>query len=254
MLTAIVRAPASTLIDACELTFIERNAISMALLDAQHLAYRQALADCGAKLILLDAIPALPDSVFVEDTAIVLDELAIITRPGTPVRQLEVAHIEPVIAQFRRVERIHAPGTLDGGDVLRVGRTLLVGHSVRTNAEGIAQLQRLAQVFGYQVQVVHVTGSLHLKTACTALDGRTLLVNPNWLASESISEFNLLSVASDEPFAANTLPIANSLIVNSAYPKTLGLIQGRGFRVVPVDISEFGKAEAGLTCLSLLFN
>jgi dimethylargininase len=255
MLTAIVRTPASSLIDACELTFIERTLMSMSVLKVQHLAYRQALAQAGAQVVTLEAISELPDSVFVEDTAVVLDELAIITRPGSDSRLPEPARLEPVMAQHRRIERIQAPGTLEGGDVLRVGRTLFVGLSVRTNKEGIAQLERFVQPFGYTVIPVNVPGSLHLKTACTCLDASTLLFNPDWVDAAPFQEFERIPVASGEAFAANVLPVGSSLLVNAAYPKTLELIrQHSSLFVIPVDISEFGKAEAGLTCMSLIFN
>ena len=255
MLTAIVRTPASSLIEACELTFIERTTMNISLLEAQHLAYRQALERAGAQVLTLGAIPELPDSVFVEDTAVVLDELAIITRPGSDSRLPEPAHLEPVIAQHRQIERIQAPGTLEGGDVLRVGRTLFVGRSVRTNAEGIAQLERFVQPFGYTVVAVNVTGSLHLKTACTCLDAKTLLFNPDWVDAAPFQGFERIPVVSGEAFAANVLPVGSSLLVNATYPKTLELIrQHSSISVIPVDISEFGKAEAGLTCMSLVFN
>jgi dimethylargininase len=255
MLTAIVRTPASSLIDACELTFIERTTMNMSMLEAQHLAYRQALAQAGAQVITLEAISDLPDSVFVEDTAVVLDELAVLTRPGSDSRLPEPAHLEPVIAPRRKLERIQAPGTLEGGDVLRVGRTLFVGRSVRTNNEGIAQLERSVRPFGYTVIPVNVTGSLHLKTACTCLDANTLLFNPEWVDAAPFQGFERIPVVSGEVFAANVLPVGSSLLVNAAYPKTLELIRQRSkLSVLPVDISEFGKAEAGLTCMSLIFN
>jgi len=255
MLTAIVRTPASSLIDACELTFIERTTMNMSVLEAQHLAYRRALEQAGAQVSTLEAVSELPDSVFVEDTAVVLDEIAVLTRPGSDSRLAEPAHLEPVLAQHRQLERIQAPGTLEGGDVLRVNRTLFVGRSVRTNKEGVAQLERFVQPFGYTVVPVNVPGSLHLKTACTCLDASTLLFNPNWVDVAPFRGFKQIPVASGEPFAANVLPVGSSLLVNAAYPKTLELIrQYSSVSVISVDISEFGKAEAGLTCMSLIFN
>jgi dimethylargininase len=256
MLTAIVKAPASSVVDACELTFLDRAPMDFECVLAQHAAYREALERAGAQIAVLDASPQLPDSVFVEDTAVVLDELAILTRPGAPSRQLEPAYVEPELAPYRRLERIQPPGTLEGGDVLRVGRTLYVGVSTRTNAAGIAQLQHIAQPLGYTVIPVRVSGSLHLKTACTALDEQTILLNLVWLDPEPFASFERIAVAADEPFGANVLPVASKLIANVAFPRTLDLVArhcaSRGVQLIPVDISEVGKAEAGLTCLSLL--
>ena len=259
---AVVRRPASALADHCELTFLERTAMSFARLEHQHAAYRDALAAAGADVVALDAIDALPDSVFVEDAAVVLDELAVLTRPGAVSRQPEIDRIESAIACRRAiVERIRAPGTLEGGDVLRIGRRLFVGLTTRTNREGLAQLAAIVQPHGYAVVAVPVVGSLHLKTACTALDAQTLLLNPAWLVdgidAAPFAGFKTIAVHADEPFAANVLPLGANLIANAAFPRTLERVsahaQRAGLNVVPVDISEFGKAEAGLTCMSLVF-
>lgn len=258
MLTAIVKTPARSLIDACELTFIERAPMDFELLRAQHREYCNALARAGVTVVTLEPSPDLADSVFVEDIAIVLDEVAILTRPGALSRRYEPVYIEPALAQFRRIAHIQAPGTLEGGDVLRVGRALFVGATTRTNAEGIRQLERLAQPLGYIVITVRVLGSLHLKTACTALDATTILLNPDWLDPAPFKGFERIAVAASEPFAANVLPVAASLIVNEAFPRTLEVIvrhcASTGAPLIPVNIAEFGKAEAGLTCLSLLLD
>ena len=256
MLTAIVKTPAPSLVDACELTFLDRVPMDLELALAQHAGYREALEHAGAHVVTLDASPDLPDSAFVEDTAIILDELAILTCPGAPSRQSEPMYVEPALALYRRLEHIQAPGTLDGGDVLRVGRTLFVGVSTRTNAEGIRQLEQIAQPLGYTIAPVSVLGSLHLKTACTALDATTILLNSHWIDPEPFNGLERIHIAADEPFGANVLPIAGNLIVNDSFPRTLDLIaahcQSSGVPLIPVNISEFGKAEAGLTCLSLL--
>lgn len=261
-LNAVVRRPASTLAGHCELTFLERTAMSFARLEHQHAAYRDALAAAGADVVVLDAIDALPDSVFVEDAAVVLDELAVLTRPGAVSRQPEIDRIESAVGRHRPIiERIRAPGTLEGGDVLRIGRRLFVGLTTRTNREGLAQLAAIVQPHGYAVVAVPVVGSLHLKTACTALDAQTLLLNPAWLVdgidAAPFAGFETLAVHADEPFAANVLPLGATLIANAAFPRTHERVsahaQRAGLNVVPVDISEFGKAEAGLTCMSLVF-
>ena len=259
---AVVRRPAPALAERCELTFLERTAMSFARLERQHAAYRDALTAAGAEVVVLDAIDTLPDSVFVEDAAVVLDELAVLTRPGAVSRQPEIDRIEAAVAQHRAiVERIRAPGTLEGGDVLRIGRRLFVGLTTRTNREGLAQLAAIVQPHGYAVVAVPVVGSLHLKTACTALDAQTLLLNPAWLVdgidAAPFAGFETIAVHADEPFAANVLPLGACLIANAAFPRTLERVsahaQRTGLRILPVDISEFGKAEAGLTCMSLVF-
>src|SRR5262245_50665273 len=254
MLTAIVKTPAPSLVDACELTFLDRAPLDFELALAQHAGYRKALERAGVHVLTLDASLDLPDSAFVEDTAIILDELAIITRPGAPSRQSEPGYVEHALAPYRRLERIQAPGTLDGGDALRIGRTLFVGVSTRTNAEGIRQLKQIARPLGYTIAPVSVLGSLHLKTACTALDATTILLNPCLIDPEPFKNFARIPVTADEPFGANVLPISGSLIVNEAFPRTVDLIarhcQSNDIPLIPVNISEFGKAEAGLTCLS----
>ncbi len=254
---AIVRRPAPTLADRCELTFLARSAIDFAMLERQHAGYRAALTEAGAEVVTLDAIDAHPDSVFVEDAAVVLDGVAVLTRPGVASREAEPEAIAPALAAWRPLQRIEAPGTLDGGDVLRIGRRLFVGLTTRSNRAGIARLAALAEPFGYTVTPVAVPGSLHLKTACTALDDETLLLNPAWIDPAAFAGFRILTVAAEEPFAANVLPIGDARIVNAAFPRTRERIEafcaGAGLRAIATDISEFGKAEAGLTCLSLVF-
>jgi dimethylargininase len=253
---AIVKRPASTLADRCELSFIERSTMSFDALERQHSAYCDALQNAGAEVVVLDPDPALPDSVFVEDTAIVLDTIAVMARPGAASRQAEPDRIEAQIARHRSVVRIIAPGTLEGGDVLRIGRMLYVGLSTRSNREGLEQLATLVRPHGYSVVPVLVSGSLHLKTACTALDADTLLLNPAWLDLTAFAGFKIIEVHADEPFAANVLPVGKSLIANATFPRTLECVdahaRGTGREVVAVDISEFTKAEAGLTCMSLI--
>jgi dimethylargininase len=257
MLTAIVRRPAASLATACELTFLDRATIEVDALQRQHAAYRAALAEAGADVVVLDAIETLPDSVFVEDAAVMLDEIAILTRPGTASRQPEPDAIVGALAAHRHdIARIVAPGTLEGGDVLRIGRTLYVGLTTRTNRAGIEQLATLVQPHGYAVIAVDTPGSLHLKTACTALDAETLLANPDWVDLAPFAGLRILAVDADEPFAANVLPVGDARIVNAAYPRTRALVEAHcastGLRAIAVDIGEFGKAEAGLTCMSLV--
>src|SRR5215207_11281274 len=162
MIVALTREPARSL-DACELTYREREPIDAGVAARQHRGYCEALRECGARVVVLPAVEGLPDSVFVEDTAIVLDEVAVLTRPGVGSRRGEVRSIEPEVARLRPVVRVEPPATLEGGDVLRLGRTLYVGLSPRTNAEGAAALGRLVAPHGYEVVTVEPRGCLHLK-------------------------------------------------------------------------------------------
>lgn len=234
-------------------TFIDVHAIDLDLAALQHEEYRRVLERAGADVVLLDANRDLADAVFVEDTAVVLDEVAILTNMGAPSRKDEPAAIEPELRRHRSViARIEAPATLEGGDVLRVGKTLLVGATARSNAEGIAALRRIASPFGYDVRAVPIDGCLHLKTACTALPDGTLLVNPRWVDARDLPSFQVLHVAEGEPDAANVVLIDQRVVMAAAHPRTTELIRARGFEVDVVDLSEFAKAEGCATCLSIL--
>ncbi|HST50747.1 MAG TPA: dihydropteroate synthase [Pyrinomonadaceae bacterium] len=251
-IVALTRKPARSL-GACELTYREREPIEIARAERQHRAYCAALRNCGAHVITLPPIDELPDSVFVEDTAIVLDELAVITRPGVESRRAEVEMIEPEIARFRRkVVRIESPATLEGGDMIRVGRTLFVAFSSRTNWEGFTALRELVAPHGYHVCAVGLFDCLHLKTGCTALNNRTILANPDMVDIDSFG-CEVLLVDEAEPFAANILRVGNSLLVGKEFPRTARMLADRGFDVRTVNVSEFAKAEGSLTCMSLLF-
>ena len=252
MIVALTREPAATL-GECELTYLERQRIDVSRAAAQHRAYRNALADCGARVVALPAVDTLPDSVFVEDTAVVLDELAILTSPGVQSRRAEVPAIEPEIARLRPVARIHRPATLEGGDVLRVGRTLYVGLSPRTNREGVAALSELAAPHGYAVKVVSLRDCLHLKTACTSLDDETILANTDWVDAAEFRDCEVVAVPRDEPQAGNTLRVGETVCLGASCPRTAEMIERRGLKVLLLDVSEFAKAEAGLTCMSLIF-
>jgi dimethylargininase len=219
----------------------------------QHEAYCQLLGQCGADVRTLDVNRHLPDCVFVEDTAIVLDEVAVLASMGHHTRGGEPAGIEPELRKYREVVRVEAPATIEGGDVLRVGRTLLVGLSTRTNPAGVSALEAVACRYGYKVVPVPVRQCLHLKTACTALPDHSLLVNPAWLDAPVLRGFNLVPVPPEEPDAANVALVGTSVCVAASHPHTASLIGQLGFEVHTVDLSEFAKAEGCVTCLSLLF-
>jgi dimethylargininase len=253
MLTAITRAVSPGIVD-CELTFVARHPIELAKAEEQHRAYQQLLEKCGARVISLPPEQALPDSMFVEDPAIVLDELAIIFPLGTETRRPEAASISRTLAQFRKLACVDLPGQVEGGDVLRVGRRLFAGLSSRTNAEGIRQLASILAPYGYEVVSVAVTGCLHLKSAVTYIGRNTLLANRAWFDTKPFSAFEWIDVAPEEPHAANALAIGGTIIFPASFPRTRARLEERGFYVTPLDISELQKAESGLTCSSLLFD
>jgi dimethylargininase len=241
-------------IERCALTFLEREPIDYDRAVAQHRDYCARLEALGLEVLRLPADEAFPDGCFVEDTAVVLDEVAILTRPGAASRRGETPAIEAALAPYRRIERVEAPATLEGGDVLVVGRRIFVGVTTRTNAAGIEALGRIAGSHGYDVVPVRVTGCLHLKSAVTALDDDTLLANTDWLDSGPLRSLRIVEVAPEEPGAANVLRVRQRLFGHPGFPRTpLERLERLGYGMTPVDISEFVKAEAALTCKSLLF-
>ena len=243
----------SPLLGECQLTFIDRQPIDIDRTSAQHATYCASLQAAGIQVQVLETSLDLPDSAFVEDCAVILDELALLTRPGSPARQPEVERLAPLIARVRPVVRMGPPATLDGGDVLQIGKTLYVGVSTRTSPAGIAALAQAVQPHSYRVIPVPVHGSLHLKTACTALDDETLLANPQWIDLASFKGLRILPVPEEEPWGANVLRIGEHLWAQTAFPRTLEMLQREGYLIQEIDCSEFLKAEAGLTCLSLIY-
>jgi len=244
----------SPAIARCELTHLPRVPIDVRLAEAQHEAYEDALCKLGCFVLSLPAEPDLPDSVFVEDTAVVLDEVAVITCPGAGSRREETASVATVLAKHRLVVAIEAPGTLDGGDVLRLGRRFVVGMTARTNREGIAQLEAFVAPYGYAVQGVPISGCLHLKSAVTQVAPDAVLINPAWVDPASFPEFTRIRIHPDEPFAANALMIGDAVIYPEAFPHTAAQLDAAGIRIVAVDVSELAKAEGAVTCCSLILN
>jgi len=242
----------SPAINQCELTNIERQAIDLSRAQAQHDEYEQAMRSLGVKVVSLPPEPDLPDSVFVEDVAVVLDECALITRPGADSRKPEVESIAKSLSPFRKLFFIQAPGTVDGGDVLTVGKSLYVGLSSRSNRAGIEQMQAFLAPFGYEVRGVEVTGCLHLKSAVTQVGQDLLLVNPAWVDRSAFPGMTFIEVDPSEPYAANAVMIENSLIYPLAFPKTRKRLEAGGLKLVMVDASELAKAEGAVTCCSLI--
>ena len=252
MLIAITRA-VSPAIDRCELTNLERLPINLERAIAQHHAYEAALRSLGIEVRSLAADPGLPDSVFVEDTAIVLDECAIITRPGADSRKPETGSIARVLAPYRELFRIQPPGTLDGGDVLKIGKTIYIGLSRRSDSSAIGQVQEFLVPFGYTVCAVSVRGCLHLKSAVTQVGVDVLVLNPAWVEKAAFPGLKFIEVHPSEPYAANALWVGETVIYQPAFPKTLGSLKVAGMDLLLVDQSELGKAEGALTCCSLIF-
>src|SRR5580765_3055074 len=202
MLIAVTRAVSPTLAN-CELTHRPRDPISVADAMAEHAAYEAALRSAGATVVRAPAEPDLPDAVFVEDTAIAFDEVIVITRPGAATRRREVESMAAVLAAYKPIARIQSPATIDGGDVLRVGRTIYVGLSSRTNLEAIAQLGTLLAQWDYEVIPVPFHGCLHLKSAVTQVGLRQLLMNDRYVQPASFRDMDILTVAPAEPDGAN---------------------------------------------------
>lgn len=252
MLIAVTRE-VSPRIAECELTHLARMPIDLERARAQHREYEEALRKLGCELIRLPAQPELADSVFVEDAAVVLDELAVITRPGAPSRRAETASVAAALKPYRNLFYIEAPGTLDGGDVLQLAKTLYVGQSQRSNFEGIEQLRRILANFGYRVVPVPLHDCLHLQTAVTRVADATLLVNRTWVDGRLFDSLRLIEVDRQEPFAANALLIGNTVIYPEVFPETRKRLEAQGIKVRTVDASELAKAEGGVTCSSLIF-
>jgi dimethylargininase len=252
MLTAITRQVSPTLA-ACELEYLERQPIDIPKAIDQHRAYEQCLREAGACIVTLPADPQFPDGVFVEDPAIVLDEIAIITRMGAGSRRGEAQSIAEALAPFRELAWITEPATIEGGDVMRVAKTLFVGHSRRTNPQGIEQFSNIVKQFGYRVIPVEVTGCLHLKSACSPLSDSAILANRAWIQSAEFGTLQVIDVSPEEPSAANVLRIAHTTLNAASFPRTAEILNRAGHRVTLLDISELQKAEAALTCSSLIF-
>jgi dimethylargininase len=253
---AIIRPVSRSIVD-CELTHLAREPIDYATAVAQHADYEAALIKLGCEVVRLPAAHDMPDAVFVEDVAVVLDDLAVMTRPGAPSRLDEGAEVETVLARYRTIARIAEPGTLDGGDLLRVGKTLFVGRSDRTNDEGIAQLRFIVSRLGLKVIPADVHGCLHLKSAVTTVGENTLLGHGAWVDRSAFGGVEWIEIDAREPFAANALWVNDGLIYPRASVHTAELLRThpatRNAPLELVDASELAKAEGGVTCCSLIF-
>jgi dimethylargininase len=253
MLRGITRGVSPCLRD-CELSFLPRREIDISKATRQHRAYEQCLIKLGVQIVSLPSEPEFPDAVFVEDPAVVVDEVAVITPMGTEVRRLEAKSLATALSPFRPLKFLSYPAKLEGGDVIRVGRTLYVGSSRRTNHAGIDQLAEILVPYGYQVCPVDVKGCLHLKTGCSYLGRNTLLVNRSWVDTAPMKGFDVIDIPPTEAWAANALVIDGVILLPTDFPQTRMLLEDRGFHVQTIDVSELMKAEAGLTCMSIIFD
>ena len=251
MTIALVRELSPAIVH-CELTHLAREPIDLDRARRQHASYVEALRELGCQVLDVAPLPEAPDGVFVEDTAVVLDELAVLTRPGAESRRAETPSIEAALRPFRTLVSIEAPGTLDGGDVMRTGRVLFVGATERTSAEGAASLARAVDRYGYEVRIVPVTGCLHLKSAVTEIADGLLLVNPEWVDPARFAGWSTVTIDPAETFAANALRLGHRVIHGSAFPRTAARIRAEGIEVHPVDADELAKAEGAVTCCSLI--
>ncbi len=251
MLTAITRK-VSPGFASCQLEYLKREPIDVARAEEQHRNYEAALERLGVRVVSLPTEPDLPDCVFVEDPALVLDEIAIVTQMGAESRRGESESLAAALAGFRPVVRMREPATLEGGDVVRMGKTLYVGLSRRTNAEGARQVAEILRPYGYRVVPVQVTGCLHMKSACCAVSDDTVLAN-RALFDASALHCKVIDVPTEEPGAADVLRIGGTVLIPASFPRTARLLKKSGFAVQPLDVSELQKAEAGVTCMSLVF-
>ncbi len=251
MWTTITREVSPALAD-CQLSFVERDAIDIDRARAQHAAYRAALEALGCAVVELPAEAAFPDSVFVEDVALAFDEVAIATRPGAESRRGEGDAVLQVLGTLRTVLQIEAPGTLDGGDVLRIGKRVFVGISARSNQAGHGQLRALLTPHGYTVESVAMRDCLHLKSAVTQVGEATVLINPDWVDAAPFAAYTSIDVDPAEPHAANAVRVGESLLYPDCFPRTLARLREAGIEVTTVDVSELQKAEGAVTCCSIL--
>lgn len=251
-LLAITRA-VSPSIAHCELTHLSRVAIDVEKASAQHAEYERALERLGCSIERIAAGPDMPDSVFIEDAAVVLDEIAIIARPGAESRRTEVPAVANALARYRQVFVIQPPGTMDGGDVMVVGRSIFIGTSVRTNRAGVEQVRQIVAPLGYALHPVSVRGCLHLKSAATALNDDTLLINRDWARAGEFRGFDFVAVDPGEPSGGNIVRVGSRLLYSATFPRTLERLREKGLDVTTVEVSELAKAEGAVTCCSLIF-
>jgi dimethylargininase len=248
---ALTREPGPDLA-RCELTYLARSPIDVEKASRQHRAYRLALERLGARVETLPALPGFPDAVFVEDPVVVLDEIAVIARPAPASRRGEAESLVEALEPLRSLVRLPGPGTLEGGDVLRDGRVLYVAATSRTDRAGLDALRAVVEPHGYEVRELPLRGCLHLETACCAIGRRRFLVNPDWVDADRLDADEVVPIDPGEPYGANVLLVGDGVVLPAEHRRTRRLLDHAGIPTVPVEFSEFVKAEAGVTCACVL--
>jgi dimethylargininase len=249
---AVLRLPGEDFVQG--ITTADLGAPNYEQMREQHAAYAAALRSLGVDTLVLDALPGCPDAYFVEDAALVFSEAAVITRPGAPARQGETESIAEALARFRPLEFINAPGTLDGGDVMMADRHFFIGISERTNSQGAAQLGKILEKYGYTwTAVPGEDGRLHLKSSCSYLGEKRILVGPDLAGCPEFAGYTLIECDPSEPYAANLILVNGTVIMADGFPGTRQRIEALGLPVLAVQASEPRKMDGGLSCMSLRF-
>ncbi len=249
---AIVCMPAQSLVDGITTAGLGEPDYPLAL--EQHRHYIDALESCHLTVEVMPADEQFPDSMFIEDTALLMPRCAIVTNPGAASRRGEVKQVSARLKQYYdKVESIQAPGTIDGGDIMMVGDHCYIGLSERTNQDGASQMVELLQAYGYSGSMVTISEALHLKSSVSYLEKHNLVVTGELCDMAEFSEFKQLRIEAAERYAANCVWINNRVLVPAGYPQSTGMIQALGYTVIELDVSEFRKLDGGLSCLSLRF-
>ncbi len=249
---AITRTPGKSMIHGISNANLGQPIYELAL--EQHQTYIAALAQCGMEVTVLEADEAYPDATFVEDAALLTPHCAIITNPGAPSRRGEIGRVAEAVSQFYdKVERIKAPGTVEGGDIMMVGSHFYIGLSERTNQAGADQVIAILNQHGLTGSVVPLEKVLHLKTGVVYLENNNLLAHGEFLETPDFQQYNILQVDEAESYAANCIWVNGTVIVPAGYPHTKQTIESAGYPTISVDVSEFRKLDGGLSCLSLRF-
>ena len=249
---AITRMPGRNFADGIT-TEIKTDPPDYNIMLKQHAAYVETLRSIGLDVIVLDPLPDHPDAHFVEDTAVVTADVAVITNPGADARKGEEESIARVLGEYRKIERIHAPGTVDGGDVLQVGNHFFIGESERTNKEGAGQLGRILQKYKNTWTTVPVGVGLHFKSSVNHAGGNTLLVTEDFANQKELDGYDKIRVDMAESYAANTLFVNGHLLMPSGFSDTRKKLEVLGFTIIELETSEVRKMDGGLTCMSIRF-
>jgi len=252
---AIVRSPSKTFAQGITTAGLGAPLLSLAL--EQHRNYCNALENCGLSVNILEPDPQFPDSTFVEDTAVVTRNCAVLTHPGAETRQGEVAAIRLILAQYgMQLNAIQPPGTLDGGDICQVEDHFFIGISERTNADGAQQLASILKRYGYTSSFVNLQSSsrlLHLKSGMAYLGDGRLVLTKEMLDQPYFQDYEILQVDENESYAANCLRVNDFVLVAAGFPNIIAKLSSLGYKIIPLEVSEFQKMDGGLSCLSLRF-